>query len=332
MIKTLHLHIGTHKTGTTSLQRFLYGNRSALADSGFVYPTNSLYFWAGECSHSFLAHALRTERPHYLPEAVHYDRQTAYEALQQDCLRNRGKDMIISSEHFSLLYKNDDTKEIATQFQRLADTVKVYVYIRRQDYAIEANYKQGLRSRAFHCDFETYVSNVLETEFGRYDYASLLSIYRAQFGDENVVARVYAPDKLVNRSVVDDFLSLIGIQNSPSFQQVPKTNSSLPAEMLEFLRHFAPHVNRQQWQALKRRVLAHQHIFRSAGLSFLTHEVSQRLLDAYGTSNRSLALMLNDSVDIPVFEEPVAKGSAVPPSMSANELAHLTCEIFDFLK
>jgi hypothetical protein len=35
----LILHIGTHKTGTTALQQFLYANRQPLAAGGFYYAT-----------------------------------------------------------------------------------------------------------------------------------------------------------------------------------------------------------------------------------------------------------------------------------------------------
>ena len=35
----LLLHIGTHKTGTTALQQFLYANRELLAACGFHYAT-----------------------------------------------------------------------------------------------------------------------------------------------------------------------------------------------------------------------------------------------------------------------------------------------------
>ncbi len=35
----LILHIGTHKTGTTALQQFLYANREPLVGHGFHYAT-----------------------------------------------------------------------------------------------------------------------------------------------------------------------------------------------------------------------------------------------------------------------------------------------------
>ena len=34
----LFLHVGSHKTGTTAIQRFAYLNRSTLRAKGFWYP------------------------------------------------------------------------------------------------------------------------------------------------------------------------------------------------------------------------------------------------------------------------------------------------------
>ncbi len=42
------IHIGTHKTGTSSLQTFCVANRRTLLDQGIYYPTNkyaSQNFW-----------------------------------------------------------------------------------------------------------------------------------------------------------------------------------------------------------------------------------------------------------------------------------------------
>ena len=37
-MKTLYLHIGTPKTGTTSLQHFCHDNQQKLAEKGYFYP------------------------------------------------------------------------------------------------------------------------------------------------------------------------------------------------------------------------------------------------------------------------------------------------------
>lgn len=38
MKKTLYIHAGTHKTGTTAIQKFLSANRDLLAKNGYLYP------------------------------------------------------------------------------------------------------------------------------------------------------------------------------------------------------------------------------------------------------------------------------------------------------
>jgi len=36
--KTIYLHVGTHKTGTTALQKFLRDNAELLKEQQFMYP------------------------------------------------------------------------------------------------------------------------------------------------------------------------------------------------------------------------------------------------------------------------------------------------------
>ena len=41
-MKTAYIHIGTHKTGSTSIQDFLFKNRTKLRDRGFLYPLSGI--------------------------------------------------------------------------------------------------------------------------------------------------------------------------------------------------------------------------------------------------------------------------------------------------
>ena len=54
----LLLHIGTHKTGTTSIQKFCAGNRARLRGQGLWYPDYDLIGKEGHYAHHHLAHAL----------------------------------------------------------------------------------------------------------------------------------------------------------------------------------------------------------------------------------------------------------------------------------
>ena len=50
------LHIGPHKTGTTTIQRFLFANARALRKHGIFYPKP----WDGRYKHDAVAYGLRT--------------------------------------------------------------------------------------------------------------------------------------------------------------------------------------------------------------------------------------------------------------------------------
>lgn len=328
MSNTLHLHIGIHKTGSSSLQQFLSVNHQQLASLGYLYPMHPDYYWRGEASHSFLAHSLRQQRPHYLPENVSYNATKAYSRLTQDFDSLHHKDMILSSEHFSLFYSNADVQLLADELYKVAKCIKVYVYLRRQDYAIEANYKQGLRSKAFNCDFATYVKRTLDSEYFRYDYASMVANYGEHFGIDNVTARIYERSKLINGSVIDDFLTLLGLKNTPTFNQVPLANSSWPPALLEFLRHFAPHVNRQQWQQLKRNAVKQQHLFSTNAGHFLTTKISRQLIQLYQSSNEALRELPLKSNSTLIFDDVPCEFHHAMPSISQDELARLASAIF----
>lgn len=52
-MRKLYLHVGLHKTGTSSIQNWLAGNREALLAAGFVYPCSSVHhndLYLGLCS------------------------------------------------------------------------------------------------------------------------------------------------------------------------------------------------------------------------------------------------------------------------------------------
>lgn len=58
----LHLHAGTHKTGTTAIQRFAADNRGALQRQGLLYPTYGPRIRTPNESHLAMFHAIAGEK------------------------------------------------------------------------------------------------------------------------------------------------------------------------------------------------------------------------------------------------------------------------------
>ena len=61
MVK-IFVHIGTHKTGTTSIQKFARSNEEKLKMKGFFYPGYSILGKKEHYGHHHIAHALAMQK------------------------------------------------------------------------------------------------------------------------------------------------------------------------------------------------------------------------------------------------------------------------------
>ena len=108
-MKKVWLHIGTHKTGTTTLQKFFFENKEVLLQRGLYYPTEGSYFYQEGENHSLLAHALRNERPEFLPDNLTFTLEGCVNDIRADIRKSDAPEIVISSEHFSF---NSTTEQV----------------------------------------------------------------------------------------------------------------------------------------------------------------------------------------------------------------------------
>jgi len=137
MKKRLIIHIGTHKTGTTSIQNTLDKSRDVLLEKGLLYPRTDREPWPLLKKHCSVYRAAR-------------ERDQAYSDSERELLLKEFEDsgctqMLISEEGLS---EPDDC--FAEFFRPWSDmfTIDVVCYLRRQDYFVESLYNQFVRERA----------------------------------------------------------------------------------------------------------------------------------------------------------------------------------------
>ncbi len=124
----IYLHIGTHKTGTTTLQYFLSSNREALAQQGILYPKSGLIEAQVYSGSHKLGWCLLKKRGE--------SELTPWHDLKEEIRTSRLQKVIISTESFSLLSPDSilKVKEFLGGHQ-----VYIIIYFR--------NYKDYFRSR-----------------------------------------------------------------------------------------------------------------------------------------------------------------------------------------
>jgi hypothetical protein len=241
----LYLHIGTEKTGTSSVQNFFGNNRELLARMGVLYPETP-----GNRNHTALAGAaqeisnrgaLRKTMNIKTDRDVEDLRVRLVEGLAAEYASRPFEKVVMSGEHCSSRLLSDAEvgwlKDILTSH---FEKIYIIVYLRRQDDFLLSTYSTGVKSGSVR-PLDIPPMSIIKD---RYDYWNLISRWARAFGREQIFCRKFDRSALKSGDIVDDILDVIGIPVRPDFDRPQDANESLDAETLEFLRLFNAHVPR----------------------------------------------------------------------------------------
>ncbi len=225
---TLYVHIGLHKTGTTSLQAFLYDNREKLIDEGYSYI--DLHRAVTHCE----AYRDRCYEQNgdvlLLPDFMIDDSAENWKKAMK-CIRKEleHRNVILSAEDLSRNYKKL-LKCLKKEIQR----VYVIVYLRRQDLWIESNYAKQIKTGSLSVGFKEYLDKELVGwRLENLNYYQLLSNIESILGEGHVIPRVFEHSQLVGGSIESDFLSCLGIDYDGWESTRRRLNERLSGEYLE---------------------------------------------------------------------------------------------------
>lgn len=209
------IHIGTLKTGSTSIQNSLFSNRELLLNRGIIYPDIGSNF-----QHWGLFTAFMDEHPsnfHILRDWGWGKEKSEKWSLEKlDLIRQSAKTnrsyMIISAEDFHRI--NFKIKDFKIFLDDLFEEYTILLYGRSADsyYAswISEFIGQGVKEFTSPIAYKDNLINVV-------------NLWKSVFGD-NLIARPFNSKSLVNGDVVDDFLEItdkvLGVNLRPGFIKV----------------------------------------------------------------------------------------------------------------
>jgi hypothetical protein len=223
MQKTLYIHIGAHKTGTSALQYFFSQNRNVLEQNDYHYAGQK------RACHDF-SNELKTKT---FSEIISNEDSTSQkyvnEIKQTSC-----KNIILCSEGFITLKEN----EVATLRKIFPDgyRIKIIIYLRRQDERLELSYNQcvkGVKTR-WQQKFSDCLPHMLES--GAFDYYSVLLPWSRIFEKENIIVRVFEPEQLPD-GIYRDFLKVAGLPSDANYCfPTERINPRLNWDLIEIIR------------------------------------------------------------------------------------------------
>ncbi|MGJ8624455.1 MAG: hypothetical protein ACSHW1_17040 [Yoonia sp.] len=212
MARTLYLHIGHYKTGTSALQAILSRNAKKLRRNGLHYVEKN----RKHAKHSKLAfsllHAISVTELMYgyssdaTPQAV-------WKTLFDDVKSSPADAVLVSTEEFMRLGAHPDAvailREIVASVRGEID-IKVIAYLRGPQAHLESWYNQLIKMNKMPVPpFNTAVREVMEPV--HYDYELALAPWIEIFGPEAMIVRTYSDALRQEGALIRDFLSIFGL-------------------------------------------------------------------------------------------------------------------------
>jgi hypothetical protein len=195
-MRVCYIHIGPHKTGTTSVQWFLKENRAELLKHGYLVPESGTIHGA---HHPLVRQLCGQEMPkHQQDVATRFARaikETGWQAL------------VISSEALDeLLRKRDYAREFFNRIGEFDLEPKLVFFPRNQSQLINSRYTEVVSGFLRSERFEAFVQ--AETWHPSFRYSHLIAL--ADAFNATLIARPFT-EETITRGVVPEFLRAIDI-------------------------------------------------------------------------------------------------------------------------
>lgn len=219
MNKTLYLHIGLHKTGTTSIQRALVKNKELLNKYGFDFlkPLYGYEFEEGTIRWWFKEKETNKITLERLPK------------LFEQTNKINQSNIIASGEILSWLFDEKSIAKIKENIKFYYKNCKIIIYIRRQDQLMLSLYQQsskgpyGIAKDYFGRGEKSLPTNSHKL-LSYFDFNERVKLWEKIFGRENIIIRVFEPEKLYKNDAVLDFFHILGINKDVKTSKINESN------------------------------------------------------------------------------------------------------------
>lgn len=269
----LIIHIGTHKTGTTSIQQFLESHKDTLYSSEDI---------------NFLD--LNIPKKFEIPFATKYDKAILNEIksyLEENT--EKEKTNVISHEGFSgnpMEFYSNYQVPAKMLYDATADfNRKIVVFFRRQDLFIQSCFMQ-YKSRGHKFDFSEFYDR---KKMENLNWFSMANYYADLFGRDRIEVQLYNSNPLADKKLINIFGERIGSKMMAASKKQPTENVGLSVEALEVFEKISSFLSTDEKKILK---LALQKNFNrgfGARYNYLSDDEVSYINNFFSESNQKLA-------------------------------------------
>jgi hypothetical protein len=231
----LVLHIGSGKTGTSSIHRFLDVNRDRLAEMDWLYPRSP-----GRGRHAQLGLYVRSsERLDGMPSwhRLKFDDPRRFRlAFRRRLFREieeSGLHQVLLSDEGLYGLAGPALSRLRQFTDLLARSLRIVVYLRRQEEHLLSRYQQTVKVG----EVRRLTDWAAEDRSATYDYRARLGAWQGNLEPDLLVVRRFERNRFSGGSLLKDFTEACGMDIPvDAMEPTEDRNASLDAERVEFLR------------------------------------------------------------------------------------------------
>ena len=285
-----YLHIGTEKTGTTSIQSFLLRNERRMKKVGYCCPKIDQQF-----NHRSLAVACFDDdhRDDFTMlegietcEQMRRYRQKTLRQYRSLFSKDKYPNVVLSSEHFqSRLVSESEVARLRAALDNFGFNEYVVIVYLREPAELAAslycmNVKNGSTAATPGGPESPYFANVC-------DHRRTIERFAAQFGMSNIYPRLFSTTEFVGGNLLADFLRSIEIEETEQFIQTSSHNKGLSNLGIELMRRVnaqIPISNEHGNNPLYPKIVEHFETYYSQSKYCLPLELADRFRESFAGS------------------------------------------------
>lgn len=275
----LSVHIGLHKTGTTSVQKTYERNRDRLLHHGVLYPQAASIAAGG---HLNLVWELTSPWKHVKGVGGAKELIDEVKAASPD-------HVIISAESLSGFRRRDDVLALPAKLgEELGADVHIVATVRPQFLLLDSLYAQNASTGYTSDSYGTWIMDQLAE--GNVDLEALLGRWFEAYDDVSLLV----VEKGGGSSLAEELLGVCGIEVPPGFTAAPRANVRTTARAVEYGRlatdilgasGFPPGVRHAIIRELKRSVI--ENYPDESGFGGMSQEIASFVHEFFSPRNDS---------------------------------------------
>ncbi|MCV3373766.1 hypothetical protein L8V80_02335 [Campylobacter lari] len=237
---TAYVHIGTPKTGTTTIQKFLALNYKLLTTKKYLFPkqkNNGNHFPLLKTCFKKNKRIEFNSSFSSCIEITQECKKNIIEAYKTE-IKNAGAEYIVfSCENLSInIEELDELLRLKSNINSLGiRNIYIVIYLRDQVKFLSSWYSQDIKHGGYRKD---YLKNPFYWNcfYNMCNYENIIQMYSNVFGKENLIVRLFEKEEFYEQDLLKDFVYSIGLKWDEKFVIPMDQNESLNLIGMELLK------------------------------------------------------------------------------------------------